>query len=779
MLILVGSLMAVPGPAKAVVPGDHVNVRVSEGTLAGITTNLPLSPSFSTSIHDYIIRCQSGVNNVRLSLMGTGRITVDQESGRTVTVTVPLGENQAVVVTASSGPYWIRCLPQDFPQMQFERPGNPPEGWYLTGSASGAPDGSSSAYAMVLDDQGTPVWYQKAPGGAIDTRLLSGNKIGWAPILGPGIGANPNGGFNLYDLDDQTSETVKTPLGPTDPHELLEVASGNRFMIATPTLPKFGRTIVDCIIEEVGPDGSLVWSWRASDHIVPEESTHPITVPVNGQPADDIYHCNSIDLDPATDPPDADVLISVRHTDSLYLIDKTTGAIRWKLGGNAAGSEPHLRISGGRQNDFSGPHDARFRGGNGISVYDDQSFSQSGTARGVEYAIDEEAGTAQLAWEYEAPDGQKALAMGGFRRYANGADNVIAWGLKNGAGGFDEVDGDGNLLFRMSFPRGEAAYRVVKEAPGALDVDLLRRTAGLPRPKFPTVSWRPLGGVLTSKPAVASWAPNRLDAFVRGTDNQMWHLWWVDGTWYGWEPLGGLLTSGPGVASWSEGRLNVFVKGTDQQLWHKAWDGSAWHEWQPLGGFLTSAPAVTSWGPGRLDVVVAGINGELWHRSFDGPSGWSGWASLGGATRDDPAITSWGKDRIDVFVRGTDQQPQLWHKWSDGSGWHDWAPAGRNLTTGVSATSLGAGLIDVGAGGANGMPQRLPFNGTWQVWQPLGGATDYPPALVAVGSNEERVFATGILTNGLWEGRISEPLSPSPVNATDVSPPSAADVARL
>ena len=50
--------------------------------------------------------------------------------------------------------------------------------------------------------------------------------------------------------------------------------------------------------------------------------------------------------------------------------------------------------------------------------------------------------------------------------------------------------------------------------------------------------------VLTSDPAVCSWAPGRLDVFVRGTDNVLWHKWFQGG-WSGWESLGGILTSGP------------------------------------------------------------------------------------------------------------------------------------------------------------------------------------------------------------------------------------------
>ncbi|MGW1071572.1 hypothetical protein [Streptomyces sp. NPDC002537] len=41
--------------------------------------------------------------------------------------------------------------------------------------------------------------------------------------------------------------------------------------------------------------------------------------------------------------------------------------------------------------------------------------------------------------------------------------------------------------------------------------------------------------------------------------------------WSGWESLGGGLTSAPAVSSWSSGRLDTFVRGSDNALWHKWW----------------------------------------------------------------------------------------------------------------------------------------------------------------------------------------------------------------
>ena len=82
--------------------------------------------------------------------------------------------------------------------------------------------------------------------------------------------------------------------------------------------------------------------------------------------------------------------------------------------------------------------------------------------------------------------------------------------------------------------------------------------------------------------------------FVRGTDNALYHKYWNGPQWIDWENLGGVLTSAPAVASWANNRLDVFVKGTDNALYHKYWNGSQWSDWESLGGTLTSGPAAVS-----------------------------------------------------------------------------------------------------------------------------------------------------------------------------------------
>lgn len=254
--------------------------------------------------------------------------------------------------------------------------------------------------------------------------------------------------------------------------------------------------------------------------------------------------------------------------------------------------------------------------------------------------------------------------------------------------------------------------------------------------------WESLGGVLSSGPDVSSWAAGRLDVFLRGTDNALYHKWY-DGAWSGWEHQGGVLTSDPTAVSWGPGRIDVFARGTDNALHHKWYDG-AWSGWESLGGLLTSGPDVASWGAGRLDVFVRGTDNALWHKWYEG--GWSDWESLGGVLASDPAVVSWRNGRIDVFVRGTDNA--LHHKWYEG-GWSSWESLGGVLSSAPDVSSWAPGRLDVFARGTDNALWHKWYEGGWSGWESLGGALTSDPSAVSWGGGRIDVFARGT-DNALW-----------------------------
>jgi|SRR5215510_1522451 len=79
------------------------------------------------------------------------------------------------------------------------------------------------------------------------------------------------------------------------------------------------------------------------------------------------------------------------------------------------------------------------------------------------------------------------------------------------------------------------------------------------------------------------------------------------------------------------GRLDYFMVGTDNAVYHCWWDGAAgaWSGWENLGGQIVSDLSVTGEGndgnPVRIDVSGIGTDGVIYHKWFTPGTAWSGW----------------------------------------------------------------------------------------------------------------------------------------------------------
>jgi len=236
------TLAGLPTTTEAKASTSNARIKV-EGPLADISTSsLQLTPKFDPSFTDYVLRCQPGINRVVVTMDAPSGdiIQVNRNRGRKLSVTTNLVANQALVIQVTrvyrkdissddddipesgSVDYWIRCLPPDFPQLKVSNFGTPPPGWYLTGSLSPAP-GATGTYAMVLDSNGTPVWYRKSKGQSANVTALSDGSIAWFVNTSAPFGVDPNGAFQDVNLVSQTIRLIRAPLGPTDFHELQSI----------------------------------------------------------------------------------------------------------------------------------------------------------------------------------------------------------------------------------------------------------------------------------------------------------------------------------------------------------------------------------------------------------------------------------------------------------------------------------------------------------------------------------------------------------------------------
>jgi hypothetical protein len=172
------------------------------------------------------------------------------------------------------------------------------------------------------------------------------------------------------------------------------------------------------------------------------------------------------------------LLVSVRHLNSVLYVSRSDGQIIWKLGGtpyNRDGAH-YIQIVDDPLIAFCGQHDVRFQLNGDISLFDDQT-GMPRVARGVVYSLDFNAGTARVAWQ--SLGSISSAAMGSFRRFADGS-SVIGWGLPVGGPAriLTEVNAIGQPLLELLFEGGHTSYRALKYPPSAFEEARLRASAG-------------------------------------------------------------------------------------------------------------------------------------------------------------------------------------------------------------------------------------------------------------------------------------------------------------
>lgn len=130
------------------------------------------------------------------------------------------------------------------------------------------------------------------------------------------------------------------------------------------------------------------------------------------------------------------------------------------------------------------------------------------------------------------------------------------------------------------------------------------------------------GGTLWS-PAVTQMSDGA-HVVVTGLDNAVWN--WANG----WQSEGGGSLGSPSAVSWdNNARLDLFIRGQDNALWHRGYQSGTWGPWISHGGNLSSGPGCTSWQPGRLFCAAIGSEGtSLWGIDYDGAN-WSSWYQIG------------------------------------------------------------------------------------------------------------------------------------------------------
>ena len=162
--------------------------------------------------------------------------------------------------------------------------------------------------------------------------------------------------------------------------------------------------------------GRVLLDWHSLDHVPLSDSYEP--VPKRPDRPYDYFHVNSVSL-----AADGNLVISGRHTWTVYEVDRYTGRINWRLGGK----QSDFRLGPGVR--FAWQHDPVSTGLDTLRIFDNESNGRpvSPSSRIITVRLDRRRRTATLVRSIEFPGGLSVPSQGNSERLSNG-DLFVGWG---------------------------------------------------------------------------------------------------------------------------------------------------------------------------------------------------------------------------------------------------------------------------------------------------------------------------------------------------------------
>jgi hypothetical protein len=393
------------------------------------------------------------VGGLAVGLMTAGSSTAaDRPATRsaiTITPATPRANYPHLIVTKRAA----RLAPGYLftgPKIAVHRPGGAPVG------------------PMIVDAHGRPVYFTNEPRGerAYDVRVqrYHGRRV-LTYWLGT-TGVNPGSGVGDDYIINQHYKVIRVVRGhgrgcQADQHEFL-LTPGNSAIIecyevthadARSVGGAANQAVVDCVVQEINlATGKVVFEWHSLDHVPLGDSEKP--VPAKAHKLWDYFHINSVTVDS-----DHNLIISSRHTWTVYKVDRHTGKVIWRLGGKRSS------FTIGRGAAFSWQHDAEPIGNNGYRIFDNAWNHDRDTpkthpvSRVLTIRLNLARHTATRLAKLIYPVGTLLAGSQGNSQALPGNHLLVGWGAANH---ISEFDARRNMRFDAHFRNRYDTYRAYK-----------------------------------------------------------------------------------------------------------------------------------------------------------------------------------------------------------------------------------------------------------------------------------------------------------------------------
>ncbi len=337
-------------------------------------------------------------------------------------------------------------VPADLPRLVPSVNGETAAGKLFIATNTGPP------YLLILENDGTPYFYRQLSLPSRDFKLQPAGVLSyWAPL--------PIEGWVILDHAFAPVDTFRSANEfRTNDHDFQLLPDGHALFIVNEEKQVDMSAVVpggspDAVVlgqhvQEIDGAGNVVFEWHCWDHF---DITDTWGQDLTGGRIDYV-HMNSVGLDF-----DGHILVSSRHLNECTKIDRQTGEIIWRLGGNHNQFE-FVNDPGG----FSAQHDIRAVPGkpHHYTIFDNGLLHEPRRSRAVEYRLDLGAGTAEKVWEYVPDPYVVAGTMGSARRLPNG-NTLINW-AHSGLPKFTEVDSSGAVVYEADLEDSPRVYRTFR-----------------------------------------------------------------------------------------------------------------------------------------------------------------------------------------------------------------------------------------------------------------------------------------------------------------------------
>lgn len=295
-------------------------------------------------------------------------------------------------------------------------------------------------YMMILENDGTPYFYKRLPWSTYDFKLHPTGTLTMRH-------GNPLYTWVELDSNYNVIYEFRSPGYSLDGHEIQLLPNGNYLVIITKNrsldmsqLVEGGQvnaTVIDNYVQELDRNQNVLFEWRSQDHFNVLDALHEDLTTNNI----DYVHMNAIAVDY-----DDHLLLSSRHLSEITKINRQTGEIIWRLGGE---NNQFQFIND--EFGISYQHDIRPVPGkpNQYTLFDNGNHRTPLFSRAIEFQIDTLNWTATKVWEYRHSPDRYAGAWGNVQRLPNG-NTLINWSM-NDLPKATEVTPNGEVTYEMNF----------------------------------------------------------------------------------------------------------------------------------------------------------------------------------------------------------------------------------------------------------------------------------------------------------------------------------------